>query len=163
MSGLAILCSVPSLGAGVLDAQGEQLHISCFRKKPTMADMILAGDAVDAYRFRLGRPLPELVVFTSFAQLPDEEVRQRFAMKTKQREALTLATVTVFGGDGFAMAVARSVLTGLYMASRRKQPLRLVASVREGIALLHKMGWCHIPGPEIERAVTTLSAPHRGS
>lgn len=157
MSGLEILCALPTVGVGVLQSQGELLHISYFHSKPTMADMILAGDHIDAYRLRHGRPMPELVIFSSLGQLPDDDVRQRFARKSKQREALTLATVTVFGGNGFAAAVARSIITGIHMASRRKLPLRLAASVPEAIRLLHEMGWCRIPAPEIERAVATLS------
>lgn len=158
MSGLEILCTLPSVGIGVLQAQGELLHISYFHSKPTMADMAQAGDQIDAFRFRHGRPIPELVIFSSLSQLPDDDVRKRFARKSKQREALTLATVTVFGGDGFAAAVARSIITGIHMASQRKLPLRLAASVPEAIRLLHEMGWCRIPAPQIEQAIAKLSA-----
>jgi hypothetical protein len=161
MSRLEILCTLPSVGVGVLQDPGELLHISLFRSKPTMADMISSGDIIDAYRLRHGRPMPELVIFPGLGQLPDDEVRQRFARKSKGREALTLATVTVFAGDGFAAAVARSIATAIHMASQRKRPLRMAASLPEAIRLLHDMGWCRIAAPEIERAVATLSQSPR--
>ena len=153
-----VLVSTPNLVAASL---GDELHISCFRGTLTMADVLAAGDIVDQYRAKLGKPIAELVVIEPSVGIPEEVVRQRLARRMKIRDSLTLGTVMVFEATGFFAATVRSMLTAMQLASRRKTPMRVYATLPEATQFLRRSSWLTLPPEAILQAVATIRGAPR--
>jgi hypothetical protein len=135
---------------------------------PDKADMELARAALRTMstRFTSGFPTLTWVLESAGFSMP-ADARRAASEITGEFDQHNRARATLIEGDGFGASAVRSIVAGIDMVSRARQPGRVFSSAREAV------GWCfqHLPrdvrnalAPEdIERALlATVNEARRG-
>jgi serine/threonine protein kinase len=127
-----------SADEAVVLAGWRNVVVSIWRASPSAATIARVAQALDAFAAKQPAGIVMIAVLEGERAIPTEETRKLLAHDMKMRERYTRAIAFVYEGEGFVAASARSVASGIVLASGRKGA-RTFASTTEAVAWLSQM------------------------